>query len=107
MMTNLWKRYSAWCLGNRQFSPEHWAKVRAKGRGQFVLRQMFSYTVYTVAFYDLVTQFTDYGHPFKFGFYIFQFAFCGIWCGYSGWGVNEGKYKKTLKSLPQQSVQPQ
>jgi hypothetical protein len=105
-MSSLVKTYKAWRSGGQQFTPEGWAKVRAKGRGQFVVRQMFPFTVYSVALYDLVTQFTDYGHPFKFGFHIFQFAFCGIWYGYRVWGENENKYKKALNSLPQKTVQP-
>lgn len=71
-----------------------------------MLREAFSYTVFTVAFYDVVTQLWHLGQPFKFGSYIFQFAFSGIWLGYSVWGEQEGKYKKALNSSPQMSVQP-
>ena len=71
-----------------------------------MLRQTFSFTVYAVAIYDVVTQLLYHGQRFKFGFYIFQFAFCGIWSGYRVWGDQEGKYKKALNSPPQTSVQP-
>ena len=63
-----------------------------------MLRQAFCYTVYALAFYDLVSEIYDYGHAFQFGFYIFQFAIGGIWLGYSEWGRQESKYKKALNS---------
>ena len=71
-----------------------------------MLRQTFSFIVYGVAIYDVVTQIFYYGQPFKFGFYIFQFAFSGVWFGYEVWGNQEGKYKEALKSSPQTSLQP-
>ena len=71
-----------------------------------MLREGFPYTVYMVALYDVVSQLWYHGRPFKFGFYIFQFAFSGIWSGYRVWGDQEGKYKKALTSSPQTSVQP-
>jgi hypothetical protein len=104
-MRSLVKAFKTWRSGRQQFSPEDWAKVRAKGRGRFVLREAFSYTVYTVAIWDLVTQFTDYGHPFRFASYIFQFAFSGIFLGYWTWGDHEVKYKKALQSSSQTSIQ--
>ena len=106
VMSRLVKAFKAWRSRIGQYSPEQWAKVRAKGRGQFVLRETFSYTVYAVALYDLATQIFDFNHPFRFGSYIFQFAFGGIWLGYSVWGDQESKYKKALKSSPQTSTQP-
>ena len=71
-----------------------------------MLRQSFSYTVYAMAIYDVFNQIRYHGHPFSFGFYIFQFAFCGLWFGYSVWGDHEAKYKKALNPSPQISVQP-
>ena len=71
-----------------------------------MLRETFSFTVYAVAIYDVGTQLVYHGHPFKFGFYIFQFAFCGLWLGYSVWGDQEAKYKKALNPSPHTSVQP-
>jgi hypothetical protein len=71
-----------------------------------VLREAFAYTVYAVALYDVIAQLWYHGRPFKFGFYIFQFAFSGLWLGYSVWGHHERKYKNALNSSPQTSVQP-
>ena len=71
-----------------------------------MLRETFSYTVYAVALYDVVTQLWYHGRPFNFGSYIFQFAFSGVWLGYWVWADQERKYKKALNSSPQTSVQP-
>jgi hypothetical protein len=105
-MSRLVKAFKAWNSQRGHYSPERWAAIRAKGRGRFVLRQSFSYTVYGIAIYDVGTQLFHYGHPFSFGFYMFQFAFCGLWFGYGVWGDQETKYKKALNSSPQTSVQP-
>ena len=71
-----------------------------------MVREAFAYTVYAVALYDVVTQLWYHGRPFKFGSYIFQFVFSGVWLGYCVWGDQEGKYKKALNSSGQTSVQP-
>jgi len=105
-MSRLVKALKDWNSQRGQYSPERWAVIRAKGRGRFVLGQSFSYTVYGMAIYDVFNQIRYHGHPFSFGFYIFQFAFCGLWLGYSVWGDQEAKYKKALTSSPQTSVQP-
>ena len=105
-MSRLVKAFKAWNSQRGHYSPERWAAIRAKGRGRFVLRQSFSYTVYAMAIYDVFNQIRYHGHPFSFGFYIFQFAFCGLWFGYSVWGDQEAIYKKALNSSPQTSVQP-
>lgn len=104
-MSRLVKAFKAWRSQFGPYSPERWATIKAKGKGRFVLRQTFCITVYGVALYDLVTQLFDYGLPFKFGLYIFQFLFMGVWIGYSTWWDHEAKYKKALKSSPQTFVQ--
>lgn len=71
-----------------------------------MLRQTFSYTVYAIVIYDVFTQIRYHGYPFKFGSYIFQFAFCGLWFAYRVWGDQEANYKKALNPSPQTSVQP-
>ena len=105
-MRRLVKAFSDWRSRIGEFTPEQWAVIRAKGRGRFVLRQMFPYTVYMIALYDVFTQLGHHGQPFEFGSYIFQAAVCGIFVGYGVWGDQEAKYKKALKSSSQTSVQP-
>src|SRR5690242_16951950 len=104
-MRRLLKAFKGWRFPGPEFSPERWAVIRAKGRGRFVLGEAFPYTVYTIAIYDVVTQFRHPGQAFKFGFYVFQFALGGIWLGYSIWRNQEDKYKKALNPSPQASVQ--
>jgi len=108
-MIKLWKRYSDWCLGRRQVSPERWAEIRAHGKGQYILYKAFSFAVLMIAFHDVVTQVFDLDHDggFSFGFYIIQYGFTGICCGYGMWEDQEGKYKKALKSAGQKSFQTQ
>ena len=71
-----------------------------------MLREMFILTVFGVAIIDVGSQIFNYGHPFRFGFYIFQFAISGLLVGYNAWGEQEAKYQKALKSSPQTSTQP-
>jgi hypothetical protein len=106
-MSRFVKAFKDWRSQRGRYSPERWATIRAKGRGRFVLRETFSYTVYALALYDVVNQLWRHVQPFKFGSCIFQFAFSGVWLGYWVWSEQEGKYKKALNSPPQTSVQPQ
>ena len=96
-MSGLLKRYNAWRLRRKEFSPERWAAVRAKGRGPFILRQAFSFAVFMMAFHDVASQFFDYGHPFTFWF-ISQYAISGMCLGYGMWEDREGKYEDALRN---------
>jgi hypothetical protein len=92
-MSNLWNRYNGWPF-RKQFSPERWAEIRAKGRGQYVLHQAFSFAVFMIAFHDIFTKVFEHDNAFHFGFYIIQYGFTGICCGYGMWDDREGKYRK-------------
>jgi len=104
-MRSLWKKFNTWRCQRHEYTPERWAKMREKGRGWFMLRETFIFTVLGVSMIDVGGQIFHYGHEFWFGFYIFQFAISGLVMGYNTWGDNEAKYQKALKSPPQTSTQ--
>lgn len=99
-MIRLVKAFDAWRAQRFGFLPECWAEVRARGKGQFVLRKGFSFTVLMVAFHDVFTHFFYHGGPFRFDFYIIQYWIMGIFFAYGVWSDEESKYKKALSASP-------
>jgi hypothetical protein len=105
-MLRLSKRFNDWHCKKLQYTLEQWAEIRAKGRGQFVLRQAFTFTVFATALLDVVHQIFHFG-SFSLWGSIAQYAFTGVFIGYVTWSEKEAKYKRALTSSPQTSIQPQ
>jgi hypothetical protein len=94
------KTINAWRVGRYQFSQERWERVRAKGRGQFVLREGLTWMVIMIAFRD-VTGFIFYGsEASSLWSYGVQYFVTGIVVGYMTWGEQESNYKKGRLNPP-------
>src|SRR5262245_27257378 len=105
VMSSLLKRYKDRRLRREQLSLQRWPEIRAKGRGQYVLRQAFSFAVFATALFDVVNQIFHFGASSLWE-HIAQYAFTGVFIGYLTWSDQEAKYKKAqLKSSTQTSVQ--
>jgi hypothetical protein len=93
-MSNLWKRYNGWRSRRQQLSLERWAQERGKGKGQYVLRQAFSFVVIMSASRDVLDHFFFRpNHEFGLWFYIVVYSFTGIFCGSKGWEKLEAQYQ--------------
>jgi len=76
---------NVWRVRRYAVSQESWERVRAKGRGRYVLRE--GLTLYGAKATSLYS-------------YIGRYFFTGIVMGYMTWGEQEKRYKEALVSPP-------
>lgn len=77
-----------------------WELIRAKGRGQFVLRSALTLSLIMIPAMDFVDYLVDGRmQPWSEKAWIDAGVYCitGVITGYVGWNTMEGKYKDALR----------
>jgi hypothetical protein len=91
-MSNLLTAAKASSARRQQLSLERWPEERAKGKGQFVLRKAFAYTVLMTALHDVVNHILADGQASLWS-NTFKYACTGIFMACMWWWDHERKYK--------------
>jgi hypothetical protein len=77
-----------------------WERIRAKGRGQFVLRSALTFSLIMIPARDFIDYLIDGKmQPWGEKFWLDAAVYCvtGVVAGYASWTSMEGKYKDALR----------